>query len=71
MNKAILEGKWRQMRGRLKDTWGDLTDDELDQISGSYDRLIGKLEEKYGYTRQEAESKVNELLDKVEEAQSA
>lgn len=52
MNKDALEGKWKQIRGHVKETWGDLTDDELDQIAGHYDQLVGVLQEKYGYRRQ-------------------
>jgi uncharacterized protein YjbJ (UPF0337 family) len=50
MTSDILEGKWKQIRGKVKETWGDLTDDELDQISGRRDRLVGKLQEKYGHS---------------------
>jgi uncharacterized protein YjbJ (UPF0337 family) len=55
MNNDILEGKWKQMRGQVKGWWGKLTDDDLDKVSGKYDTLIGLLQEKYGYTRQQAE----------------
>jgi uncharacterized protein YjbJ (UPF0337 family) len=55
MNNDILEGKWKQMRGQAKSWWGKLTDDDLDKVSGKYDTLIGLLQEKYGYTRQQAE----------------
>lgn len=59
MNKDIFEGKWKQMRGQIKVTWGKLTDDDLDQIAGKYDKFIGLLQEKYGYTRERAEEEVN------------
>ena len=55
MNKNVFEGKWKQMRGQVKIWWGKLTDDDLDQISGNADMLIGKLQEKYGYTKEQAE----------------
>jgi uncharacterized protein YjbJ (UPF0337 family) len=55
MNSDIFEGKWKQMRGQVKVWWGKLTDDDLDQISGNADKLIGKLQEKYGYTKEQAE----------------
>ena len=67
MNKDVFEGKWKQIRGQVKETWGDLTDDELDQIAGRYDQLVGLLQEKYGYRRQEAEAEVDDFLDRVEE----
>ncbi len=60
MNRDVFEGKWKQFRGRVKQQWGDLTDDDLDRIDGSYDRFIGVLQEKYGYSRAEAEAKVDE-----------
>jgi uncharacterized protein YjbJ (UPF0337 family) len=68
MNKDILEGNWKQLRGQVKEMWGLLTDDELDQIAGRRERLAGMLQEKYGYTRQEAEDSINDFLDQFEEA---
>lgn len=56
MNKNIFEGKWKQMRGQAKVWWGKLTDDDLEKVGGNYDRLIGVLQEKYGYTQQQAEA---------------
>lgn len=55
MNKNIFEGKWKQIRGEAKGWWGKLTDDDLDQVNGKFDKLIGLLQEKYGYTQQQAE----------------
>lgn len=62
MNTDILAGKWKQLKGRIQEKWGELTDDEVDQIQGKQDVLIGKLQEKYGYTRSEAEREVNDFL---------
>lgn len=62
MNEDILEGKWKQLRGAVRETWGELTDDELDQIAGKRDRLVGILQEKYGYTRDEVERRIDEFL---------
>lgn len=59
MNKDVLEGKWKQIRGEAKAWWGKLTDDDLDKIGGQYDKLIGLLQEKYGYTQQQAEEEFN------------
>ena len=64
MNEDILEGKWKQLRGQVKETWGELTDDEIDQINGRRDKLVGKLQEKYGYAREEAEDEVDDFLDR-------
>jgi uncharacterized protein YjbJ (UPF0337 family) len=55
MNNDIFEGKWKQLRGEVKVWWGKLTDDDLDNVEGNYDKLIGLLQEKYGYTREQAE----------------
>jgi uncharacterized protein YjbJ (UPF0337 family) len=66
MNRDIMEGNWKQLRGHIKEWWGTSTDDELDQIDGQYDRFVGKLQEKYGYTQEEAEDAVSRFLDRVE-----
>jgi len=55
MNNNILEGKWKQIRGQAKTWWGKLTDDDLEKVGGQYDKLIGLLQEKYGYTQLQAE----------------
>ena len=55
MNKDMFEGKWKQVQGQAKQLWGKLTDDDLTKVEGKYENLIGVLQEKYGYTRQQAE----------------
>ena len=65
MNKDILEGKWKQIKGQVKQQWGRLTDDRLDRISGRYEELSGLIQEKYGYTREKAEQELNSFLSKV------
>lgn len=55
MNKDILEGKWEQFKGSAQKKWGKLTNDELDVIAGNEKKLAGKIQEKYGYTREKAE----------------
>jgi uncharacterized protein YjbJ (UPF0337 family) len=67
MNQDIFGGKWKQLRGSIKQKWGELTDDELDQIEGRRDKLAGKLQEKYGYTKQEAEREIDNFLDESED----
>jgi uncharacterized protein YjbJ (UPF0337 family) len=66
MNKDILEGKWKQLRGNVKHAWGKLTDDDLTQINGQRDKLAGKLQERYGYTRDEAERQIDNFLSDSE-----
>jgi uncharacterized protein YjbJ (UPF0337 family) len=56
MNNNIFEGKWKQIRGQAKVWWGKLSDDDLEKVGGNYDKLIGLLQEKYGYTQQQAEA---------------
>ena len=55
MNNNILEGKWKQIRGQAKTWWGKITDDDLEKVGGHYDKLIGLLQVKYGYTQMQAE----------------
>lgn len=59
MDNNVLKGKWTQMKGEAKKQWGKLTDDDLDVINGEKDKLIGKLQEKYGHTREQAETEYN------------
>jgi len=68
MNKDILQGKWRQMRGEMKKWWGELTDDEFDKIEGDRDKLIGLLQEKYGYSKEKAEEELGRRFDAFERA---
>ena len=58
MNTDVLDGKWKQMRGQMKEWWGKLTDDDFDVIAGKRDQLIGKLQEKYGWAKEDAENEV-------------
>jgi uncharacterized protein YjbJ (UPF0337 family) len=62
MNQDILAGKWKQMRGELKTWWGKLTDDDVERISGQKDKLVGLIQERYGYTREQAEQEVERRL---------
>ena len=67
MNRNILEGKWKQLRGEIREKWGELTDDDLDQIAGRSEKLAGMLQEKYGLTQMEAERQIDEFLETWEE----
>jgi uncharacterized protein YjbJ (UPF0337 family) len=62
MNSDIMRGKWRQLKGEVKSQWGKLTDDDLDQVDGQVEQLVGKVQERYGYERQRAEQDVNSFL---------
>ncbi len=61
MNNDILAGKWKQLRGEVQRRWGKLTNDDLDQINGSYDKLTGKLQEHYGHTRDAVDREMKKL----------
>lgn len=58
-----FEGRWDQMRGRVKETWGDLTDDELDQTEGKWDQLVGKIKEKTGESMDSIQEKLRRMTD--------
>jgi uncharacterized protein YjbJ (UPF0337 family) len=66
MNKDILEGQWKQIRGEAKAWWGKLTDNDLDRASGKFEVLVGLLQEKYGYTRQQAADEVDRRVTDYE-----
>lgn len=61
MNWDQLEGKWKQYSGKVKEKWGKLTDDDLEVVRGRRDQLIGKIQERYGIVKQEAEKQVDEF----------
>lgn len=65
MKDSKLQGKWDQLKGVIREFWGELTGDDVDFIAGQRDRLIGKIEERYGLPRQEAEKKVDEVIDRL------
>ncbi len=67
MNKDIFEGKWKEMRGQIKEWWGKLTDDDLEQAAGNAEQIVGLLQQKYGYTRQRAEEEFNRRIKDVKE----
>jgi uncharacterized protein YjbJ (UPF0337 family) len=63
MSQDILKGQWKQISGRVKEWWGDLTDDDVRRIDGDQDRLVGILQKKYGYAKERALDEVNRRLD--------
>ena len=58
MNWDTVKGQWKQIRGRVKERWGELTDDDLDRIEGKRDQLLGAVQKRYGIARDEAEREV-------------
>ena len=66
MNQDILQGKWKQVRGDIRSRWGKLTNDDLDRINGSVDKLAGILQERYGYSLHEAQRKIADFMEQIE-----
>jgi uncharacterized protein YjbJ (UPF0337 family) len=63
LNQDVFAGRWKQMRGELKTWWGKLTDDDFDRIGGQKDKLVGLIQERYGYAREQAEQEVERRLE--------
>jgi uncharacterized protein YjbJ (UPF0337 family) len=66
MNTDILQGKWKQIRGEMKTWWGELTDDDLDKVAGERDKLVGVMQERYGYAKDDAEREIDRRLGAYE-----
>ncbi len=62
MNADVLKGKWKEMKGKVKEQWGNLTDDDLDKIEGRSEQMVGLLQQRYGYAREKAEEEYNRFL---------
>ncbi|MCE8020885.1 CsbD family protein [Halomonas sp. MCCC 1A11036] len=60
MNWDQIAGKWKELKGRARSSWGELSDDELDRIGGRKDELIGRIQQRYGLEREEAERQVDD-----------
>ena len=58
----LFSAQWKQVRGKIKEQWGNLTDDDLDKVDGKFDQLVGLLEEKYELTRAKAEAEITQFL---------
>ena len=65
MNWNIIEGKWKEMTGSIREQWGKITDDELVEIGGKKDKLEGVLQTKYGLTQEAASKQIDEWADKL------
>lgn len=62
MNKDIAEGKWKQLKGKAQQKWGDITDDNWDKVAGRREEFVGMLQEEKGKTREEAEREFDEFM---------
>jgi uncharacterized protein YjbJ (UPF0337 family) len=65
MNADIIKGKWKQINGRIKERWGNLTDDDLDVAEGHSEYLAGKLQERYGWTKEKAQDELRDFSNKL------
>ena len=63
MNWDQVEGNWKQVRGQAQQKWGKLSDDDLDVIAGKRDELVGRLQERYGYKKEEAEREADAFVE--------
>ncbi|BCS33645.1 UPF0337 protein [Luteitalea sp. TBR-22] len=61
MNRATAEVKWKVLRTRIKETWGELTDDDLDRFDGQRDKFVGHIQERYGMSRADVERRLQEI----------
>jgi len=63
MNEDIFKGKWKELKGRVKEKWGNLTDDDVTRVEGNTEKLVGILQVKYGYSKDEAQEEYNKFMD--------
>jgi uncharacterized protein YjbJ (UPF0337 family) len=71
VNWDQVQGKWTEYRGKAREKWGKLTNDDLDVIAGKRDQFVGRLQERYGILRDEAEKQVDEFAKSLDEANAA
>lgn len=65
MNRNEMKGNWHQLKGHVQEKWGELTDDEIDQIEGKREVLVGKIQEHYGKSRDQASKEVDDWFDSM------
>ncbi len=65
MNADIIKGKWKQLNGRIKERWGNLTDDDLNVVEGHTEYLAGKLQERYGWSKEQAQDELRDFNSKL------
>jgi uncharacterized protein YjbJ (UPF0337 family) len=66
MNSDQLEGKWKQVKGEVREKWGQLTDDDIHVIAGRRDQLIGRIQERYGIAKEEATREVDAFMKSLD-----
>jgi len=66
MDANILKGQWKEIKGGVKEMWGKLTDDDVTQIEGSEEKLLGLLQKRYGYTKEKAEMEYNKFINRLQ-----
>ncbi len=64
MNKDTLKGQWNQVKGKAREEWGKLTNDDLDVVKGNYEQLVGIVQERYGEAREKAQAQVDKWLQR-------
>jgi uncharacterized protein YjbJ (UPF0337 family) len=62
MNRDIIQGKWNEIKGKIKTQWSKFTDDEIGQMLGSYEELHGYLQKKYGYDKEKSKQEINNFI---------
>jgi len=67
MKADVLKRRWLQLKGRVREEWRDLTDDDVDRINGNIDRLVGLVQERYGYQQIRARNEVSFFLARLDE----
>lgn len=65
MNKDIIQGNWKEIKGRVRQTWGEFTDDEVEHMKGSYEELEGAIQKKYGYNKERTKKELDKFIDSL------
>lgn len=68
MNADVLRGKWKEIKGEIREKWGKLTDDDLTQVEGKEEQLLGLLQKRYGYTREKAQDEYEKFMTRYGES---
>jgi uncharacterized protein YjbJ (UPF0337 family) len=67
MNEDVMKGKWKEIKGGIKEQWGKLTDDDITEVQGKQEKLMGILQKTYGYSKEKAEQEYKEFMARYEE----